>query len=460
MNEDRLSSLLKEFAQPISATNVQPVYSRPRRTYRFGLAGLGLAAAFAGGLVLLPRSSNAGVLYRIENAISNAQSMVVTSTSVNSNGKKRVFSTTWYQSGRWRSDIFQGLPIAKTFIIRDGEQFILSPNHKTLTEEQAGEWTGISGKVSALDFAKMQTDQGEISEARNMSVQPHDPVDGRPTYLLAMSRPSDHYRSEILIDKATNLPIRSETWFDFPTETQQSHELIEYRFNEPIPAETFDPRKLGTPVQDLTAQQVQLMEKWSKPRYQNPLCQIRDVWQNSEGEVFVAYTCKKGTHATPDTVEGVSGTTYLPVADISPGMIRGDTSVNEVFKFEGLDARIAVWAPVEKPTPLPSKVSLDFAGVPKAGEGPLCTLPIATATSDEWRPPYATTLVLNDYLDQMAFHLADVRADWYRKKKDFVHELPWRRIAYQRAREWLPSFADRTYKKPIDRCLRDLGQAP
>jgi len=461
MNEDRLSSMLKEFAEPIVTTNlpVRPVKSP--RNFRLGVAGLGLATALALGLMVLPGNSDAATLHRIETAISNAKTMIVTSTSTDRNGKPHVYNRVWYKQGRWRTVGFIGTPIEKTFIVRDGEQFIYTPDHKTLTEEPAGSWNGPIGKLSALEFAKMETDIGEITDERTVSVETHDPVDGRATYLVVMKRKGSDYRSEILVDKATDLPIRSQTKVTFDMGGGKTDQVQEFQFGEPIPDSQFDPKSLGLPIQNLTVMQDELLRDWAKPVASYQDCAIRNVWQNLDGEVYVVYSRPKTSGCRPVRLTNSVGTNYLRVTDIEPGEIRGDTSVRDHFKFDETSvARIAVWAPLEKPDTLPSKVSLGFfGGFPTVDQKPVeVSIPAQDiGIKPDNLPPYTVALVLRDYAEQMSIHLATTRADWYKNHNDPTNELIWRRHAYDRAMEWLPGIAKREYKPVVERLEHDLG---
>jgi len=458
MNEDRLSSMLKEFAEPIVATNIRVKPVRSRRALRLGVVGLGFATALMAGLVIAPRISDAATLHRIELAISNAKSMKVVSTGVGNRGKRHIYNTTWYQDGRWRSDIFPGLTLAKTFIVREGEQFIYTPAHGTLTEEPAGPWNGPMGKMSALDFAKNATDLGEVSQERTMTIEPHAPVDGRTAYQIVMKREGSDYRSEILVDKETDLPIRARTILGSNNDVPRADQVEEFQFNNPIPPEKFDPRTLGLPILNLTVMQDDLLRKWAKPVAFAKNCAIRDVWQNSAGEVFVAYTRSRARNDRVENLYNSLGTQYLKVEDIEPGQIRGDTGVREHFKFEGADFRIAVFAPLEKPESLPARVGIDDLGdqgVRRSVDS--SNVAVQTGPPDAKLPSYATALVLRDYADQMAIHLASARAKWYHDHKDPAKELVWRRAAYERAEEWVPTFAEKDYKPAVDKLVHEMG---
>lgn len=453
--------MLKEFAEPILATNLPVGPVRSPRNFRLGVAGLGLATALALGLMVLPGNSDAATLHRIETAISNAKTMIVTSSKTDQNGKPLVYNRVWYKQGRWRSVGFIGTPIEKTFIVRDGEQFIYTPDHHTLTEEPAGPWNGPIGKLSALEFAKMETDIGEISDERTLSVEPHDPVDGRATYLVVMKRKGSDYRSEILVDKATDLPIRSQTKVTYDMDGTKTDQVQDFQFGAPIPDSQFDPKTLGLPIMNLTALQDELLRDWAKPVASYQDCVIRNVWQNLDGEVYVVYSRPKTSGCHPMRLTNSVGTNYLHVDDIEPGQIRGDTSVREHFKFdESSVTRIAVWVPLEKPEGLPPKVSVGFTGgASVAGEKPVeVAIPVQdTGVLPGNFPPYTDTLVLRDYAEQLAIHLATARAQWYKSHNDPTNELVWRRNAYARAMEWLPGIAKREYKPVVERLEHELG---
>jgi hypothetical protein len=475
MTEDRLSSLLQEFADPIVARSVVSAPPLRLRTFRLGLAGVGLATACLAGFVLIPGIARAATLRRIDSAIKNASSMIETETVYDLRPESgKAFNTIRYRSGMWRYDVVPGLTREVHSIERDGYWYKYAPHLNLVTKEPVTA-AESAGELSAVEYAKSQVDFGDMSVKRQVRIESRPPVDGKAVYAVVLERSTDNYRSDILVDSRTDLPIRAvmtETAHNGAYGNIRQRLVIDYRFNEPIPDSLYDPHSFGLPIHDLESERAALVAAWTKPLATFDGSKVLHTWRDSGGKIYVACLVKDLDDAgIPSELTDDRGTIYLH-APKEPYI--GAAKWGAPGEF----VAVSVWVPLEPFTGgvQPAGISLSLGQrvdltqpVPDgrkvynlrktpSGSKPTDVLNLPVPPTESGRE-YITALGLDEADLQLDASLDAARAEWYSAKRQYEDELRWRWSAYRDMEKDLPRGARIFYAKPIAACLRKLGRA-
>ena len=261
MNEDKdLQNLFQRLESNVTASDdlrrdIRLKITKPKR-WRLTMAG-GLAAALtvsAGVLLLTPASSTAATIKRMEAAIKGVKAMHVRSYSDRPGRPRVMFSELFCLDGSWRSDAFPGQDLERIYIRSGGRQSLyLACNDVSVVEPQMQ--NELEGAPSAIEFAKMISDEGRSDTPRQYKVEPRPNEGGKEVYAIVGWRSDTPYHLELIVDKATNLPIRSE--FKGEEQGSENYQVLteEYSYNDPISPSKFDTKiKPTTKVIDLPAE--------------------------------------------------------------------------------------------------------------------------------------------------------------------------------------------------------------
>jgi hypothetical protein len=429
--------------------------------WRFAAVG-GLAVAAVIAVTLIPRVSPASAaLGRMETALANVRTMSAETFIHFGDPREERAAMRWtYANGVWRLDSRLGSALERSTIVRHGTMYVYSKRHHTVVAEPYQGWFGAT--TTALEFAKEQTNYGLIGEDRTLRVEDAPPEGGRHTYRIVMERKSDQYHTEILVDRATDLPIRSLTHMRLEGGVFQNIR-IEYGFGNKIRPTLLDPGAFGSPILDLPTAHRQLLARYRRPLAEAGTTALHDVEVAPDGTVFALVSLREEERGLlPDTLEDGSRTRYLRLPDLQPGGNWGDTRVRESFRIGDRLFLVTTWVPLEpgrRPGPLRFGFSRRGLYAPgKASRPPMVesvtVVPdrIARAT-----PAYSTALLLDDPFVAQRIAAAEARADWYRDAGDFESELEWRWAQHRAGVAYVRRFGE-LQVPALAKCLESLGR--
>jgi len=488
MNEDQnLQELFQPIRDEISAGEKlrkafhQQSDRQNRGTHRLKLALAGgafgvttIAVALA---LLLPSTSAAATFARIESAIADAKAMHIRSFVERPDSPKHLASELFYSKGAWRVDAFPGTKFARTYIHVGTDQWTYEAyTDVAVKEPYAGEWP--NDKMTALEFAKEDSDEGRISSPRIFKVEARQNEGDRPVYAVIATRADTPYHLEMVVDKNTNLPIRSIYWGETPTDTHYQVISKEYSFNEKVDASAFSPAiKSTTKLLNLPAEADSLRTAWSAPlksvQAGGTYADIRDLEVNRQGEVFIACSVGKRTNPrdpafpqnlVPDELTDDLGRTYFLVETIRPGGVFGDTRARDYMKFGEDDVVFTEWAPLDPTTPWDPATSFDvhlvartWMGSPTFSDQSISAsvlIPAPDPIPNRF-PEYSSGLLLDDVHLLFEVSASERRGAHFDEKHDYAEAAKWYRDAATHAKSigWV-----KRYEKMAAKSLSQLNK--
>ena len=482
MNEDQnLQNLFEQYKSEVQApTELRQSVNqflesrRPRRpVLRWALLGgsIGLAGVIGGTILLTSSASAAGKYHRVEAAIQDAKAMEIHSYAEVKGKPKQLFAHVVYLNGDIRTDAFMGTRLASTFIRKGADQWLYMEHNDVAVQEPIIVNPRLDKPQSALDYAKADSDEGQINGPRDFQLEDRPDENGRAVYAIIGSRKDTPYHMEMIVDKATNLPIR--TTFSGEAPTSANYRLIEqeYTFGSAVDPKLFDPQlKPSTKLLHLGVEAEAVKRAWSKPvqvvRSQGETCEVRDIWVSKDGNVFVATTVpervnnKVGipSNLLPDELKDNLGRTYLLVMSVRPGGFFGDTNADKAFRLNSKSVVICEYAPLIPVQPWSPAATFDVNFVSRSWIGaPIYREPSistnvtldAPIPADGKFPPYSDGMLLDDIHQQFGMVADEMRAHVAEKAKQYSLAATWYRAAAEEAK---PLSSYRTCERNADRC--------
>jgi len=251
----------------------------------------------------------------------------------------------WYQKGDWRLE--QIFPqYQQVQVSRNGMNWTYETLTNTITQDDA---TSIQwfDRISGFSVGALLHQAALLDEDTHVTLLGATTVAGRPAHIILLysqwrgdrgNPQSTLYRSRIVVDDATDLPIRSEMQSRKPAEIQWvTNSVEEDQYNQPIPSRVFTPDFPETArLVDAVAEREQWRERLSegiaaqratptggKDRRPTTVV-IRDFQVNAKGDVFLLFTAN--TEIGRDTPYGSAeltdefGTKYLDPSSQNGGI--------------------------------------------------------------------------------------------------------------------------------------------
>ena len=438
---------------------------RPRRNLKWALAGgmLAIATAVIGSGLLVTSASAASKYHRIEAAIKDAQLMEIRSYAATPGKPRKLFGHIVYSHGDLR--------LSRSIIRLGSDQWYYLEHADVSVQEPLVTNPEIDRPQTALDFAKANSDEGAISSPRDFAFEERPNEGAREVYAIIATRKDTPYHMEMIVDKATNLPIR--TTFSGESPTSPNYRVIseDYAFGSSVDPKLFDPQvKPTTKLLHMGVEAENWKRKWAKPIVESKVdeerCELRDITVTHTGNVFVLCTVpdridpksSMPSNLLPDTLTDEQGRSYLLAQVIKPGGFFGDTQASDYFKMDNENVVICEFAPLQPSQHWTPASSLIFGLVGRTWVGaPVFRNESVTSrlmvkapepTMDRF-PSYSDAMLLDDVHQQFEM-LADLlRADIAEKAKQYKLAANWYRAA---AKEAKPLSSYKTYDADAKRC--------
>jgi hypothetical protein len=302
--EEQLRALFQAADPPVRASEalrqrVAEVTAPASRTRR-GVLGrvpwrlaFGLAAATVLVMVyttVAPVWVAARILGRAEAATASAQSVHIITWRLLPDGSRARLAENWIQGTQSR---YEDLAAGTVRLHAGARSWLYESKLNKVTV-----WKEPAGRSFRLSDATMGQITRDLDRMHGRLRSLGDAVlDGRRVHQVALESLNGAGRFWILFDAATDLPVRAE---------QQREEggrwvtekMMEFRFNEPLPASLFVP---GFPRTARMFNQDQGREEWqrrlapgiARQRVGRREIVIRDLQVNAEGDVFLLYSAGK-----------------------------------------------------------------------------------------------------------------------------------------------------------------------
>ena len=456
MNEEQLNHLQAEWNEGVfSSSELRANISRRlhhqrRARHRLKVtAGVFGVTATVATFALIPREAEGAKVQAMLSALRGATSMQVTTYIYRPDHIWKANITT--QVGTLlRVQSRMGTNFERTWILRDGKDWMLDPTRKLAFCEPT--MNNERGSQSGLEYAQEFTRLG-ADGPRQSHIVDGPSLNGRPTYRIIYDRAVDHYHSEILVDKETNLPIR-----DAIRDNMQSVD-DEYVFNQKIAPDLFDPKADSNyRVLDLEKETSEWAMQFLHPIHgiesKNESSNIWRVETNHVGSIFIlSSTSRLGGEAStiPTSVTDDLGRTYLKVRDFSPGNTFAGSWVANHLRIHGQFPLVSVFVPLEPCSPAHT-VSIQLG---KEGDEEQVIPDVQPTFFAGQLPEYATILRLDDYHESVELQVQMTRANYFEKKKDFVKAALWYGEVADLSMRHLSRSRAQVFLKSQVQCLRE-----
>jgi len=365
MNENEVERLLKTYGSSFAPCKAPEHTRRVIRWNRRATFGLASASILALSIVgLWPRNAVAGTVAQINAALRDVKTMEC-DLSVKLPSGWHTIVRTYYANECWRFDSQIGTNLETVDIVKDGQRLVDCTRDDFVTIEKArpealADLT--NGSQTALDFAKKGVDFGETDIPRTAVVKDHEPVNGRPTYVLSFVRAKDNYRAEILVDKETNLPIQSDMEAaDERPKFKGSRQIIhtDFTFNKSLDPHLFSLETQKAVVRPEFAAR-ELAHLWSKPLDSAKGTDIRDATISKDGTIWIVSTVRQSEMqlVLPTFLSDENGTTYARIDDVWPAQNFNEPVYDEIF---GKSLCITGFVPLRSGAPVPQKLTVGLA---------------------------------------------------------------------------------------------------
>lgn len=420
-----------------------PVRSPWGRRFAFGVT----AAAFVGlGVVAMwPRDAKAGTLRRMTMAISNAKTMEVVATFERPAGKWFTVWHSYYKDGMWRIDVDKSTGMKLTQVIRDGQTLTnwKGLDHATVAPTTEADLQVAAGETNAVEYAKNLLNSGQVSIDRTVTVRDHEPVNGRAAYSIVMDRPADEYHSELIVDRATNLPllgtVSAHQTSALGPETVQMRQ--EYRYNTPVSSDLFT-FKIGKPVIKPAEAKAEFLAQ-AHPVGKVKGTEVLDAAVTPSGTVWIMVSALDDK-ILPTSLTDAAGDIYVRGRDV------GSTEKGVSLQDGNRDLILVPFTNMSPDCPLPTQVSLQLAQREgrwtfHADPEDLQVRPVGKPLSlkvrvePDLRPSYFPALELDRYGFELDIQDWNVRAKKYESDKQYIEAAQ----AYEKCAKAYGSFIKR-----------------
>jgi outer membrane lipoprotein-sorting protein len=436
MKEQEVERVLSTYGESLGRCERRPLPRQRRSIARpLALVAAGLTVAAITFVAMKPVDAVAATLQRVGLAIKNAKTMEVSSYMLRKNTAWQEYCHIYYKDGMWATRASKLTNLQVHVTQRDGKLLTnySTLGHATIKPAVDGErlFTTIDGnELDALEFVKQYIDSGSVSVDRQAKIVEHVPVKGRQTYMIVFDRPEDRYHAELIVDKATNLPISTEisVTYQFHSGSDDIRFRHDYAFNQSISDELFT-LKPGKPVIDLQQAEAELNRKWSKPVATVNECSVRDACVTEDGVIWIA-TTSKTDHNQAKVLAGAltirNGEEYILAQDIIPAAILGPTHRATIA---GETIVVSLYLP-RRGRFIPTEATLSFAhrrgkwaGFSYEAEEPTpAGAPISLKLRKEKgdRPFYFSWLELDHFGFQLNIVKTNAVAEWLEAKKAWL----------------------------------------
>lgn len=367
MNETELERLMKSYGESMGKGPAMPHPNKIRYLSRPALfkAGMFVTAVAVGWVLISPRDAMASTLKRIGTAIKNVRTMRTRFSILMPSGRWRNFTTTSYKDRMWRYDVQKSDALHVTLIKQNNLELTNYDllDHATLDTPQVE--AGEMADMDALSYAKQLADSGQTNINRKVSILPHNDVGGRPVYTLVLDRAEDRYHAEVLVDKATDLPISSEITVFYSGAHGGLFKLRqEFEFNIPFGPKVFSFEQ-GKAVVDVRTSMADLEPKWSRTLGSVGDSEVRDACVTPDGTIWLAMTVTgfKEKPILPTRLVAGSAMTYVRLYDLTNSSGHPNAGRAKMF---GKDVAIVGFAPLEVGAPIPIRAVVYFSKRPAA----------------------------------------------------------------------------------------------
>lgn len=441
--------------------------SPPQRSRRWR-TGLRLAAIAATVIVvfafLLPPKLTAVQAYqRMADSLNDVRSEHSIRWNIRPDGTQVKEMETWYQAGNWR---FENIypQYQQVQVCGNGTRWTYNTQANTVSQDDATV-PQCFDSIPGFSVGALLHQAARFDEDTHVTLLGATTVAGRPAHIILLysqwrgdrgNPQSTLWRSRIVVDDATDLPIRSESQSRKPNETQWvTNSVEEDQYNQPIPAAVFTPDFPETARRvDAVAEREQWRERLGRGiaaqrvtptgyAHGHPITAvIRDFQVNAKGDVFLLFTAN--TEVGRDIPFGSAeltdefGTKYLDPSRQNGGIgsqtfiptcmdrTNSGMKVNGyVFGDEQLEG--IRWVPLQTQVPWKPRwfrltLHLDHAGGHPATA--VFDLPVREAKAEvvpEYMPYMARPL--SYYAGVQAEEEAAARASFYRDEHDLSQAL-------------------------------------
>lgn len=445
---------------------------------RLGL-GLALATALIAAVVgRAPTMTATQLLQRAEAAVTQVRSAHFVRWRVALDGSRTKAGETWYQGGRWRLESPNEIQV-----YADGNLWAYEPrsNRVSLYRKKEGPF-GFN--PSGFSLAAMVRDYARWGWKDKIRLLDDTTIDGQPAHRVVIERAGEPERTLLLVDAATDLPVRGE---------QQLHTagqwvtqvILEQRYDEPLPAPLFVPEfPKSARLLDVDAGR-QLWERRlakgiARRRVGDRTVVIRDLQVNAAGDVFLLYTAGSRTgdrwQDWSIDLKDERGTRYLPGEAFQPYVEGGPETGWHGFVFQGAKLEGGWWVPVAPQSSWkPRRFTLTFHVQPIAhhGKDPVPDENFSASSSFILIVERHAAPLLPDYMPYMATgglqpsdlmrSRAMARAQYYRYQgRDLPRALAFYReilrLRDERAREISEPILDPDTWVLVAEVLREMGR--
>ena len=223
--------------------------SRRSRCLRVGLRLAGVATTIIAVFTFLlpPKLTAVQAYQRMTDSLRDVRSAHYIIWNVLPDGRRVKSSEVWYQAGQWRTEnVSDGGKGRETQVCQSGKRWTYDENANTITLDRKAfpegmETSGFSINAGLRDGA-----------ANGQKMQVHlvgaTSVQGRPAHIILLYSPwvydkaEPYARSQIVVDDATGLPMRTKSQERKPGTTRWvTTSASESQYNQSLPASLFTP---------------------------------------------------------------------------------------------------------------------------------------------------------------------------------------------------------------------------
>ena len=223
----------------------------PHQARRIGLGLLGAAATvlLVAALLLAPHLTAVQAYQRMTDSLRDVRSAHYIVWNIQPDGKRVKSSEVWYQAGQWRTENVSGegkWRETQTQVCQSGKRWTYDENANTVTLDQKTFPEGMETSGFSLTAGlRDQAAHGQKTQVRLLGVTT---VQGRPAHVILLysqwvyDKAEPYARSQIVVDDATDLPIRTESQRRKPGAARWvTTNTGEAQYNQNLPASLFTP---------------------------------------------------------------------------------------------------------------------------------------------------------------------------------------------------------------------------
>jgi peroxiredoxin len=326
--------------------------------------GLALAIALVAAVVgRAPTVTATQLLQRAEAAVNQVRSAHFIRWRLAPGGHRTNVGETWYHAGQWRLESPNEIQV-----YADGKLWLYEPRHGKVSLYRKRE--GPFGfNPSGFSLAAMVRDYARWGWKEKIRLLDDTTIDDRPAHRVVIERAGEPERTLLLVDAATDLPVRGEQQLSTAGQWV-TQAILELRYNEPLPARLFVPEfPKSARLFDVDAGRRlwgrRLAKGIARRRVGDRAVVIRDLQVNAAGDVFLLYTAgrRSGDRWQDWSVDlkDELGTRYMPGEGFQPYVEGGPESGWHGFVFQGAKLEGGWWVPAEPQSPWrPRRFTLTF----------------------------------------------------------------------------------------------------